>query len=363
MKSQINPDVIAFSDVGGSTHEAVDFEQGTYTYRDDTGRLVTMDLSPSDVHIDTAAANILVGYRNGGFIADRVSPVVVKDKQSNKYYVLDPADTFQLVQGASTTGPGAAVREISPRLSRQAYSVKPRALASFVPSETESAADTPLRPGAMAAKRVMDALLLGREYRVAKKLTTAANWASGQVITLGSTNKWNGGTASDPIGNIFALMSASVMHPTHLVASYPGLVAFLTNPAVREYTKFKADIPALPNTDAQEFQFPGLPPIIVSTAKYRAADGSLQYIWGNNIAAVRIPPGGISADGQDVATSLTFRWQINAEDARVQQGISVRSFFLEDRGPNGGRKYVVNHYDDERIIDNTVGGLLVGVVQ
>jgi hypothetical protein len=364
----IDPNVVHLSQARADglpvpSDEVVDFNNQTYTMRDETGRLVTMDMSISDVHIDQAAANVLVGYKNTDFIADLVAPVVKKQMVSGIYYIADPNDSFQLVQGA-VSAPGAAVKEISPRIAKDQYAAQPNALAAFVPTELESAADSPIRPGMLASKRVWQALMMGREYRVATKLTNASNYASGNVLALASGAKWNGGTSSDPVANLLSLVDAATVQPTHIVMSYRAFITFFQNQQVRNYTQYKEGAETLPDYERTSiYRFRGLPPIIVSTLKYRAADGTLQYVWGNNPVLVRVPPNGLATDGEDVATMVTFRWVINAEDARVQDGISVRSFFINDRGPNGGRKYVVNHYDDEKLVAADVGGIITGVIQ
>src|SRR3990172_1925002 len=40
-----------------------------------------------DVHIDAALSQINVGYKNSGYIADSIFPLVRSDKQSDKYYI------------------------------------------------------------------------------------------------------------------------------------------------------------------------------------------------------------------------------------------------------------------------------------
>lgn len=343
--------------------ERVDFDAAKRTFRDENGRVVTMDLAVSDVHTDSTAGNVLLGYRPGAMLADIVAPVVVKDKPSDKYFIADANDTFQLVQGANSA-PGATVKEISPRVSTAPYGVVSYALASFVPTELEQAADSPYRPGMMAAKRVWNALALGREYRVATKLLTAASYATEYKVTLAAGEKWNT-AGGDPIKNILDRVDAAATSPTHMVMSFGVFKSLILNPSFRDFTKYKASEPVLPanmSGDIQSYSFPGLPTILVSHVKYKAADGTRQYVWGNDPVLVRVPTGNFKSDGEDIATMVTFRWRINAEDARVQNGIAVRSFFQEDRGPNGGRKYVVAHYDDEKLVAADVGGLIIGAI-
>jgi hypothetical protein len=347
-----------------SANETLNLADNTLSYSDKDGQLVTMELGPADVHVDTIAANILVGYKNPKFIADLISPVIPKDKASGKFFVMDPGDEYQAAQGLGSTAPGGAVVEIQPRVSKTSYAVKQYACGTFVPTELEAQADSPLRPGVMASNRVMKVIALARELRVSKKLTTSTNWGSGQRITLDTSTKWNGGASSDPISNLLTGDQNSLSELTHAVMSRPVFNAFIQNASVREWTKYKANEPVLPSAIDGLYQFPNLPmKILVSDAKVKVADGSMQYIWGSNIVLLRVPATPMSTDGQEVSSCLTFRWNVNPEDGTVVDGLTVRSFFDERRGPNGGRSWVCSQHDAEKITDPTVGGIIVGAIQ
>src|SRR4051812_534442 len=77
-----------------------DLRNNTRTMTDPaTGRLVTMDLGVTDVHIDSALANYAAGYQSAdkGMIADQVVPLLPVEKNSNKFYTWDKNDVFQEV--------------------------------------------------------------------------------------------------------------------------------------------------------------------------------------------------------------------------------------------------------------------------
>ena len=48
-----------------------------------------------DVHIDRAATNISIAYRNNAYIAEEVFPIVPSDKQSDLYFVFDKGSWFR----------------------------------------------------------------------------------------------------------------------------------------------------------------------------------------------------------------------------------------------------------------------------
>ena len=343
--------------------EQIDFYNNTRTFTNDDGRVVTMDISPSDVHVDQALPNAAFGYKLAGGVADEVCPIVPVPKASDKYFIWDKYDAFQQATNP-VIADGAQPSEISPRLSTSAYSTTPYALQAFVSTELEANADSPLRPRAMATQRLVNALLLAREARVAALLTTQGNYSAGYYAA--ATAQWNGGATSDPVADIEARMEAALMPITAVVMSRRVYHAFSRNSAVQKFIAFKDSVPGLPSPE----QFTSnnallqLPRIIVSDMKGLSnTTGTIDYVWGNNVALIHAPPGGIPADGQDVASAYTFRWQdgaLIADGSALPGGFFVRSYFDQRRGGRGGTTIVVGHNDAEVMTSSLVSGLITG---
>ena len=71
---------------------------------------------------------------------------------------------------------------------------------------------------------------------------------------------------------------------------------------------------------------------------------------------VTVPGGGIPSDGEEIATTYTFR-----RKGISGTGLDVREFEVENRGPLGGTMIVVTVADIPIITGNNAGGLITGV--
>lgn len=325
--------------------------------RGDGEHLVTMDLSPTDVHQDSPLANYAAGYRLAEGIADVVCPVIPTAHRSDKYYTWSSNNAFQRVL-PNTSSFGADTPEVSPGLSNDSFSTVQYALGSFVPTEVESNADAPLRPYQAAVDRVMNALRVEREARVATLMTNSSNYAASNVVTLNSGTKWNGGTTSDPVANIYAVEEASYAKITGIGMSRKAYHAFIQNSQVLKYIAYKPSAAPIPDP-GQISALLQLPPIYVADMKY-AAGSTPTYVWGNDVILFHHPAQNPPTDGMDVSTAYTFRWSgAGAPDAQsTVNGWLVRSYFDPKRGGRGGRVIVVVHNDAEKSTSTLVGGVI-----
>lgn len=330
---------------------------------DEPGRLVMMDLAPTDVHTAAAITNYAGGYHIADGVADMAAPVILSAKQQNVYYTWNVASDFNRKLGAATA-PGAAVSEVNPSLSPATYSTVQYALGGFLPTEVQANADTPLRPFNKMVQIIVDGLRLEREYRVATALQTSANWNANLVQTLAAGSQWDGGAAADPIAVFHHAIEQSYMSD-NLLAVMSELVwhDFLRSPALQKFVQYKNGVPALPKEVDIRREF-GLPPFYVASMKYTTAGGNLQYVWGNHAVLVRIPKEMPPTSQMEVATMSTFRWYGGeAPDGTLTGGMLVRTFYDPKRGARGGTQVVVTHNDAEQMTSGLVGGLILNAHQ
>lgn len=365
----------------GRPMHSLDLFNNTISFTENDGRLVKMDLGQADVHIDAALANYAAGYRQVQGIADLVCPVVMVPKASNKFFTWDKDDVFQDAQDL-IVGPDAAVKEISPRLSSASYSTISFGIGSFVPTEVEANADSPLSPYTAALGRCMNAINLGRERRVATLLTTSGSWSGGYTTTLGATAKWNGGSASNPVQDLMTAIEASLTPVRGIAMSEVVLHDFIQNPAVQKYTGYKASVAPLPNGILDKGwsgsianfsqQSPdafaallGLPPIYVGFMKGKSGASTYGYVWGNNVPLLYNDPSA-PRDGKSIASAYTFRWSGadgGVQDGTMQGGFLVRTYYDPRRGARGGKMIVVAHNDHEVMTSTVAGGLIISAHQ
>lgn len=324
------------------------------------GQLVTLDLAPADVHDPTELSSYLAGYRPFGFRADEISPVVLVDHGTDKYRTFHQDDAFQRVD--VKTGIEAKVPEIETRSALAQYTVVERAIGAFIADRVEMEATGLYKPKQAAMKRCQRVLQLDREIDLATLLTTAGSWAAGFSTTLGATAKWNGGSASDPILNLQTVEETSAQEVTGYVMTNRTANAMLRHPAVRDHMRQHIGDGAA-NTALQQvnrngrvnrdFEIPGLAPIRVTAAKVKNdTSGALDWIWGNDVVALAIPPG-VPTDGEDISTTYTMRIKGDAGNGYV-----TREYRDEARGARGGTFVVCTMADIALMTGNNCGGLL-----
>ncbi len=326
------------------------------------GESIAMDLGNADVHQAAGTPGYAAGYRNEAPMADMFSPPLLRTKPSDKYYTFAKEDAFQRatpIVGATT----AAVNEVAPRIANATFNTIEYALGGFVGTQLEAAADAPLRIRQATMTRVLNALMIEREIRVATLATTAANWDSTVVTTLGAGAKWNGGASSDPIADIHGRAEASWGDPTGIILSEKVFHSMQRNAQVQKYFAYKNSAAPLPASGDMSSLL-NIPAIFVAKMKYINSSGVLDYVWGNDVVLFRMPPQMPPTSQDDVASSVTFRWDAGTvADGTAANGMLVREYFVQDRGTMGGNKVVLIHHDAEVLTSKFVGGLVKAAYQ
>jgi hypothetical protein len=323
-------------------------------------------LAIGDVHQPAPLPNYSAGYKNEMPLADVVAPPLLVDQISGKYYTWDAKDAFQPVTPL-VGGTSSSVGRVQARVSNSSYAAVEFALGSFVPTQLEAAADAALKVRLACARRVMNAMMIGREQRVSQKATTSGNWASGNVVALGGGFNWNGGASSDPVKDLQNRIDASPMRPTGLLWNQRVWFNFVRNPAVQKFFTYKSGVAPIPEP-TQLAALLELPPIYVSRMRWLTAANTYDYIWPDDAVLFRQSPQMPPTDQEDVSTFLTFRW--NAANAQkggdVQSasgGFIVREFYNQIEGTMGGTMIVILMHDYEAVTSNFSGGLITGIIQ
>lgn len=326
------------------------------------GRLVAMDLGIGDVHQAAPINNYAAGYRNEAPLADMYAAPFLQAVPSGKYYTFAKEDAFQRAVPIASA-PGAGVNEIAPRVAVDTFTTTEYALGGFVSTQLEAAADAPLRIRQATTQRVLEALLIEREIRVANLATTSGTWDSTVYTSLAAAAKWNGGASSDPVKDIQDKMETSWGRITGMIMSRRVFHAFQRNANVQKYFAYKDSAAPMPNPQ-QLAALLAIPAIYVSDMQYITSTGTRDYIWGNSVVFMRQPPQFPPTSQDDVASATTFRWSGSGiTDGQASGGMIVREFYLQDRGSGGGNKVVVVHQDSEVQTSKFAGGLLAGAYQ
>lgn len=329
------------------------------------GQMVTLALTPSDVHDPTELPTYLAGYKPFPYRADEMSPVVLTDNDEDKHRDFSSDDAFRAVQVKGSIQ--GAIPEVDPKSALTAYKVIDRFIGSFIPDVTEQNAGGLYRPRQAAMKRCQRAVQLDREVDVVTLLTTAANWDSNNRVTLAAGLEWNGGADSDPIANLQARIIASAQPVTDIWFNQEVAFEFLKHPLVRDHMRqmlgdspVQGAVTAVANAGDSmvDFRIPGFPPfhVVASKVKNETTD-VIGYILADDILLTTRPPG-VPEDGEEIATSYTFRRRGNAG-----VGFETREFRVDGRGPQGGTMVVVSMADIAVITGDNVGGLIKDAIQ
>ena len=334
---------------------------------DKDGRLVTMDLSPTDVHTAATLPTFVGGYSIEEGIADAISPVHMVPHQQDVYFTWnDKSDFNRKIPNSAAFG--RSVPKVNPSLTPTTYNVVPYALGGYIPTEVQANADTPLRPFEKLMQMIVDGLRLEREIRVATLLQTSSNWNTNMVTTLLSGAQWDGGGAADPLYNLQYQDEQSLKDCTGVAMSKRLWNWFRRSPAIQKFTSFKDRIPGIADMAKLTAELE-LPPIHIGKMKYYTAGGTPTFVWGNHVVLVRQPPQMPPTSQMDNVTSMTFRWagldsgDNKVPDGAVTGGLLVRSWFDQRLGPRGSTVVVATHSDYEAQTSGLVGGLILNAYQ
>lgn len=333
------------------------------------GERIQLTVTPEQVHDPTELPTYLSGYRNAGMRAESVSPAILVDKEEDKYRAFDPKDTFQRVDVKASIN--SWVREVDPRTALNLYKVVHRFIGSFVNQfvETAAAGTSAYKPRQAAARRCSNAIMLDRENDVWSMLTTSANWAAAQVTTLGAGFQWNGGVNARPLRDLQSMMEVSDMQVTGFWMNQTVANWLLADAEIRVHMRQMLGDAAVNDAitsvqDARDsnkivdFVIPGLATINVVGGKQRNEGTGLQdFILGSHVVATHQPEG-VPTDGEDIATTYTFRLRGPAGN-----GWETREYRIEGRGPRGGTMVVAMNADIAIVTGPSVGGLLRNVLQ
>jgi len=203
--------------------------------------------------------------------------------------------------------------------------------------------------------------------RVASLARTSGNWSSATTLLAGF--QWNGGASSDPVKDINNVQEASYGKVSGMILSEKIWNAMRRNPAVRSYYTYSGSAPGMVTED-QLISLLQLPVVYVARGKYIKSDGTLDYIWGNDVVLFRSPEQIPPMDQEDVATSYTFRFGLGGTGTPDAAGLAgsgagfiVRQFFNQYRGALGGAQMVLTHSDAEKMTSAYIGNLLINAYQ
>jgi hypothetical protein len=302
---------------------------------------------PKDVHQDAILTNIAVQYRNASFIADEVLPVLLVNKKSDKFYIYNKPDRFNI--HPTVLAPKAEANEVDWGLTEGTYSCTNHALRDLVTREEEDNADSPITPRIDTVEFLTDIILLAREKRVADLLM-------GDNTPLGMDSvdtPWD--STGDPVADIEAAKKNMFLDPNTIVIPRSVFSALKGNKAIIDRIKYSVNKVVTPELLAELFE---VERVLVATSRYNSAKPGqapvYQSVWPDRVLLAYITAPGV----KKITLGQTFRWNLPGSN----QGWSVRAWDEPKRGIRGGTMIQVEHSDDEKVICADAGYVLSGVL-
>ena len=295
-------------------------------------------------------SKIAVQYNNAGFVADKMSPPFLVQKESDKFRKYKRDGYFS---GAPKRSDGAPAEEASLSYDMDTYSTFERAQKDIVTDRAMDNADNIFNLKADTTKFLSEKVKLGYEIDVADMLTAT----SGGIISANPdhvvtpSNLWDDYTNSDPEGDIATgkeAITARVGRIPNVMLMTPDTERYLAHhPQIKELRKY---------TDPSMLTKGGLPkvmwdlevviaPAIYNTAVAGLSTISMAYVWGKNVIIGYVNP------ADTITLSRTF--------VLGSRNMQVTTWRDDER--EGDWIRIVNNYDP-KVICNDCGYLLSGVI-
>ncbi len=301
------------------------------------------------IHTNLYLSKIAVQYNNAAFIAEKIAPTFVVNRESDKFRKYKRDGYFS---GAPKRADGAPAEEASLAYDDDTYTTFERAQKDIITDRAIANADDVFNLKVDTTLFLTEKVKIGMELDVANLLTAATGGISSSnpdhVVT--PSNLWDDYTNSDPETDISTgkeAITARTGRMPNLIIIPPHVEKFLVHhPQIKEMRKY---------TDPTMLTKGGLPSIlwnmevVVAPGIYNTAalglPTSMGYIWGKNCIIAYVNP----ADTITLARTFVLK----------NRNMQVTTWRDDEREGNWIR--VVNNYVP-KVICTDCGYLLNGVI-
>lgn len=282
----------------------------------------------TDLHVDVPLTNISVAYRNLGYIADQIAPIVPVRDRSGIIPIYNQSDWFRddaKIRAPRTRSEGGDYTVTSDTFVAQRYSYR-----SEIGDEEADIADSVWDLEVSATEFATDKIMMRRERALAATIMTTGVWGNDDA---GGTDfvQWSDYASSDPLVNATSYMDeveARIgVEANTLVIGKQVWNQLRWHPALLDTIKFTQRGVLTQDLVASTLGIDRLliGRALVTTTPEGTAESSVTYsrIWGKVALFLYVPP---RANLRTPASMYTFTW------ARVRNSLN----------------YVVRYRDDER---------------
>lgn len=302
----------------------------------DLTRVVKAIPTPGSVHVNRPLTRISIAFHQSqlSFIAGRVFPNLLVDKQSDLYYEYDRGHFNR--NEAAKRAPGTEAAGGGYKVSTSSYNAEVYAYRHDIPDQRRENSDSPLVPDSEAANLVTMKMLLLRETTWVSAYFGTSKWTTditGVAGVPGSTEvkQWND-AASTPIQDIRAgvttVLQSTGFKPNTLVLGHEVASVLFDHPDIVDRVKYGQTSPGPAIIDVPElaalFKIPRI--FIMESVQNTAAEGATNvhaFIGGKAaLLCYSTPTPGL----QTPSAGYTFSW--GAMQGGIQ-GNRVKKYRLE----------------------------------
>jgi hypothetical protein len=248
----------------------------------------------SDVHEDAILSNISVQYKNAGFIAEQVLPVVPVRKENDKFYTYTKKERFTIPE-STIRAPRTRAQQIDWSTSTDTYDAIEYALASMIDDREKANADAPISVVTDSVEFLKDLLMLEMEKRVADLVFSTSNITNNTTLT--STNQWDAydETDSNPLTAVETgrntVHQAIGQNPNLIVMGREVFNSLIHHPVIENKIKHTTMQVATEQLLANLFQ---VDKVLVGNAVYNSENigqtASYGYVWGKKVLIAYVEP-------------------------------------------------------------------------
>lgn len=320
--------------------------------------------SNSSVHVNAALSAFASGYSPGGFIADKIVPVIECPKIEGTYFSKSKSDVVTVYEDLASDSSEPAVVDYA--TSQTDFKLQARHLMAYVPYTLIDVADDPLRPREEYSTTVLQNLLLAHERRIAVKVMTTTNYTSANRLTAGAP--WSNESTSTPIADVNSMraklapadpgktkiVGACSLEVAMALAKHPSILGLRGGGSLQDGQATYDEI-------AKKLMIDELH---VSDAEYatsaRGATLATSRVWdATKFALVRVPRNTPSMENAQQLFSCSFRWR-----GPNQMPFEAVEWDEPKRGPGKGSLAIkISHWTlGGAIIQNDMGAIMSSVL-
>jgi len=270
--------------------------------------------------IDPVLSAVAVGYSNPAFIGQEILPAVPVFAAGGQ--IISFGKEAFLAYNLRRA-PGGKVKRVALGYAGLPYALVQDALEIPIPFEhqRDAAAVLSLNLQSRATKKAMEIAKKSLEYDIATLVTTAANYAGTNKVTLAGGTKWSSGTGT-PVTDFDvgreAVRSQVGVYPNTAWFSPVAWTAFKNNAQLVDrfkYTNTKGGV--TPDMVKDVLQ---VDKIVIGAAVTASDAGVMSDLWGNNAGLAYVPTAPEDADTPGFGFTYTMDGHPLAEEPYYDHG-------------------------------------------